>query len=126
MMLLAAFAALAMVLAAIGIHAVLSYDVSQRTREIGIRMALGAMPGRVLREIVGYSTRLAVTGLVAGLLISLVLARFLASLLFHVRPIDPPALVAAALVIGAIAVAASYLPARRAIATDPIAAMRDE
>ena len=126
MLLLAAFAALAMVLAAIGIHAVLSYDVSQRTREIGIRMALGAMPGRVLREIVGYSTRLAVTGLVAGLVISLVLARFLASLLFHIRPIDPPALVGAALAIGAIAVAASYLPARRAIATDPIAAMRDE
>jgi putative ABC transport system permease protein len=126
MLLLGAFAGLAMLLAAIGIHAVLSYDVSQRTREIGIRMALGAMPGRVVREIVGYGAKLAVAGLIAGIVASAALARFLASLLFQVTPIDPPALIAAMLALGAIAVAASYLPARRAVDTDPVAAMRDE
>ncbi len=126
MLLLAAFAGLAMLLAAIGIHAVLSYDVSQRTREIGIRMALGAMPGRVIREIVGYSARLTALGLVIGLVASLALARFLASLLFRVTPIDPPAFVVATLALGTIAFAASYLPARRAIGTNPVTAMRDE
>ena len=91
MLLLAAFAALAMVLAAIGIHAVLSYDVTQRTREIGIRMALGAMPGRVMREIVGHSARLAATGLVARpAAISLALTRFLAQPAVS-HPSDRPA-----------------------------------
>jgi putative ABC transport system permease protein len=125
MLLLAAFAALAMVLAAIGIHTVLSYDVAQRTREIGIRMALGARPGRVLREIVGDGARLAAAGLLVGLVASLALTRFLASLLFQVRPLDPAALLAGIVALGAIAIGASYLPARRAVGTDPIAAMRD-
>jgi ABC-type antimicrobial peptide transport system permease subunit len=89
-------------------------------------MALGAMPGRVVREIVGYGARLAVAGLIAGIVASVALARFLASLLFQVAPIDPPALIAAMLALGAIAVAASYLPARRAVDTDAVAAMRDE
>ncbi len=126
MLLLAAFAALAMLLAAIGIHAVLSYDVTQRTREIGIRIALGARPGRVMREIVGRGARLTLLGLLFGLAASFALTRFLASLLFQVRPIDAPALVAATVALAAIALVASYLPARRALATDPVAAMRDE
>ena len=126
MLLLAGFAALAMILAAIGIHAVLSYDVAQRTREIGIRMALGALPGRVMREIVGHGARLALVGLLLGIAASLALTRFLASLLFQVQPLDAPALLAATVALAAIAIVASYLPARRAIATDPVAAMRDE
>ena len=115
-----------MMLAAVGIHAVLSYDVTQRTREIGIRMALGALPGRVMREIVGRGARLALVGLLLGIAASLALTRFLASLLFQVQPIDAPALLAATVALAAIAVVASYLPARRAIATDPVAAIRDE
>jgi putative ABC transport system permease protein len=126
MLLLAVFAVLAMMLAAVGIHAVLSYDVAQRTREIGIRMALGALPGRVMREIVGRGARLALVGLLLGIAASLALTRFLASLLFQVQPIDAPALLAATVALAAIAVVASYLPARRAIATDPVAAIRDE
>jgi predicted permease len=126
MLLLATFAALAMLLAAVGIHAVLSYDVAQRTREIGIRMALGALPGTVMREIVRDGARLAVVGLILGLAASLALTRFISGLLFQVRPIDPPALIAASVALASIALVASYLPARRVIGTDPIAAIRDE
>lgn len=126
MLLLAAFAALAMLLAALGIHAVLSYDVTQRTREIGIRMALGALPGRVMKEIVGRGARLAAIGLLLGVAVSFALTRFVSSLLFEVRPLDPAAIAASMAALAAIALVASYLPARRAIGTDPVAAIRDE
>jgi len=126
MLLLAAFAALAMLLAALGIHAVLSYDVTQRTREIGIRMALGALPGRVMKEIVGRGARLAAIGLLLGVAVSFALTRFVTSLLFEVRPLDPAAIAASMAALAGIALVASYLPARRAIATDPVAAIRDE
>jgi putative ABC transport system permease protein len=126
MLLLAILAGMAMALAAVGIHAVLSYDVARRTREIGIRMALGARPGDVMRGIVGRGARLTAIGLGIGTAASLLLTRFLSSLLFEVKPTDAATLVASAGALAAIALVASYLPARRAIGTDPLAAIRDE
>jgi putative ABC transport system permease protein len=126
MLLLAVLAGMAMALAAVGIHAVLSYDVAQRTREIGIRMALGALPGQVMRGILGRGARLTAIGLGLGTAASLVLTRFLSSLLFEVKPMDAATLIVAATALAAIALIASYLPARRAIGTDPVAAIRDE
>ena len=125
MLLLAAFAATALLLAALGIYAVLSYDISQRRREIGIRMALGARPGAVSRLVMFRGTALAGIGLAVGGLASVAFARVLRGLLFEVAPDDPATFVGVSLLLGAVAAAASYLPARRVIRTDPIAALRD-
>jgi putative ABC transport system permease protein len=124
-LLLAAFAVAALLLAALGIYAVLSYDVAQRRREIGIRMALGARPGVVSRLVMWRGTALAGVGLVVGGLASIALARVLRGLLFEVAPDDVTTFVGVSLLLGGVAAAASYLPARRVIRTDPIAALRD-
>jgi putative ABC transport system permease protein len=125
MLLLAVFAAAALLLAALGIYAVLSYDVAQRRREIGIRMALGARPCAVSRLVLWRGTALAGIGLLIGGLASIGFARVLRGLLFEVAPSDVTTFVGVSVLLGAAAAAASYLPARRVIRTDPMAALRD-
>ena len=126
MILLAAFASLALVLAAVGLYGVLAYQVNRQVPEIGLRMALGATPGEVLRRIVGRGVGLAGIGTVVGLAGAIALARFIESLLFGVKPTDPATYAAVAAVLLAAAAAASYLPARRATRVDPIIALRAE
>jgi predicted permease len=122
--LLGFFAGLALVLAGIGIYGVLSYTVSQRTQEIGIRMALGAGRSEVLRLVVGQGLGLALSGVALGLIAAAGLSRWLASLLFEVRPLDPPTFAGVAVGLLGAAVLASLVPARRATRLDPVAALR--
>ena len=124
MFLLGAFAALAMVLAALGIYGVISYSVTQRTREIGVRMALGADAGRVRAMVVLQGLRLCLLGLGGGVLAALALTRLLASQLFGISPADPATYVALAAIILTVAVAASLVPALRATRVDPMVALR--
>jgi len=124
--LLGAFAALALWLAALGLYGVLSSDVTQRTHEIGVRLALGADRRRVLREILWKGTSVALAGLLAGLAASAALARSLGALLFEVQPLDPSVFVGVSLVILTVAALASDLPARRASSIDPAVALRHE
>jgi putative ABC transport system permease protein len=126
MLLLGAFAALGLMLATVGIYGVVSSSVTHRTHEIGIRMALGAGQPAVLKLVVRQGLSLALIGIVIGLAASLGLTRFLQSLLFGVKPIDPGTFVAAALLWTAIALLACYIPARRATRVDPIVALRYE
>ncbi len=123
-MLLTVFAALALLLAAIGIYGVMSYAVSQRTSEIGIRLALGAEQRDILRMIVGNGIRLALIGLTAGGVLAAGLRRTLTSLLFQTRTTDPVTFTIVVAVLGAVAVLASYLPARRASRIAPVEALR--
>jgi predicted permease len=120
------FGVIALILAAAGIFGVISYSVACRTREIGIRMALGATPGNVLRQILGESVRFVLAGLAAGVALSLGIVRLLASLLFGVRPADPLTFLGVALLLLAVALLAGYIPARRAMHVDPIVALRQE
>jgi putative ABC transport system permease protein len=124
--LLASFAVIAFLLAAVGIYGVISYDVSQRTNEIGIRMALGAQPRDVRRMILGQGARLAVYGIVAGLMGAGILTRWMGAMLFGVNPTDAGTFAAIAISLSAVALAASYLPSRRAMALEPVAALRHE
>jgi putative ABC transport system permease protein len=124
--LLGAFSTAALLLAALGIYGVIAYAVSQRTREIGVRVALGATPRDVLRLVVGQGVRMTATGLGVGLLVSLAATRLMRSMLFGVEPSDPLTLAAVLAVLGAVALLASYLPARRAARTDPLQALRAE
>jgi putative ABC transport system permease protein len=126
MQLFVAFAGFALLLAAIGTYGVLSYVVAQRRREIGIRMALGAERARVLRSVMGEGLQLAGIGLVAGLTGAVVLTRLMQTLLFGVRPGDPATLAGVAVLITAVAAAASLVPAVRATRVDPIVVLRDE
>lgn len=121
-----AFAVLALILSCIGLYGLLSYEVSRRTREIGIRMALGAERRDVLRLVVGQGITLALIGTIAGVAVALVLTRFLSSLLFNVKPADPATFTAIAVLIALVAFAASYIPARRATRVDPMVALRYE
>jgi ABC-type antimicrobial peptide transport system permease subunit len=123
--LLALFAGVALALAATGIFGVMSYTVAQRTREISIRMALGAHAGDVLRMIVGRAVALAGVGVVVGLAAALVLGRVIRNLLFGVALLDPLTLSGVVLVLLASAAAASFLPARRALMLDPGSALRE-
>jgi putative ABC transport system permease protein len=129
MTLLGAFAGLALLLATIGIYGVISYSMSRRAREIGIRMALGAEKKDVLRAVIKQGLRLAVTGVALGVMVAMILTRVLASfshLLYGVRAEDPLTFLAVALVLIGAAVLASYIPARRAAKVDPIVALRYE
>jgi putative ABC transport system permease protein len=126
MLLLGIFAAVALVLAAIGIFGVMSYTVSQRTREIGIRMALGAQGGSVVSMVVRQAMILAVVGLVVGVVAALALSRTMTTLLFEMSPTDPVTFATVAGVLASVAFLASYLPARRAANVDPIEALRAE
>jgi predicted permease len=119
MLLLTIFATIALLLAAIGIYGVMSYSVEQRTQEIGIRMALGSSRGDVLKLMLGAGLKLAGIGVAIGLALAYLLTRFLASLLFSVKAGDPWTLAAVAGILGLVALIATYIPARRAAATDP-------
>jgi putative ABC transport system permease protein len=121
-----AFAAIALALAAVGVYGVIAYSVSQRTREIGVRVALGAQRGNVLALILGHGAVLAAAGIGIGLAGALGVTRFLRAMLFGVSPFDPVSFVAVTLVLSAIAFLASYLPARRAARVDPVEALRQE
>ena len=124
--LLAAFAGLALLLAAIGIFGVMSYSVAQRSHEIGIRIALGAQREQVLRLVVGQGLLLALIGAVVGVAGAFALTRYLKTLLFNVRATDPLTFVAVPLILCTVALFASYLPARRAMQVDPMLALRYE
>jgi putative ABC transport system permease protein len=122
----AIFAALALILAAIGIYGVLSYSVSQRTRELGIRRALGAQSRDVLRLVIVQGMKLTALGIVLGLVMSFVLARLINSLLFGITAYDPATFSLMCVVLISVGLLACYLPARRAMGVDPITALRIE
>jgi predicted permease len=124
--LLGLFAGLALLLAAIGTYGILSYSVTERRREIGIHMALGATRSNVLGMVLGRGMRLTVVGLLAGLAAALGLTRLLQTQLFNVRPTDPVTMVSVAALIAAVAFAACYIPASRATRVDPMVVLRDE
>jgi putative ABC transport system permease protein len=125
-LLIGVFATVALLLAAVGIYGVMSYAVAQRTREIGIRMALGAEQEHVLRMVLRNGTALALSGIAIGLASAFLLARLIAALLFETSTADPPTFSLVPLLLLAVAVLASYVPARRAARTDPMAALRCE
>jgi len=121
-----AFAFTALLLAIVGIYGVVSYSVAQRTREMGIRMALGAQPGSLVQLVMRQGGRMAILGIGAGVLFALGLGRFAEKLLYGVRPSDPLTYVCVALVLAAVAVGATILPARRATRVDPALALRSD
>jgi len=126
MLLLSVFAALALVLACVGIYGVISYLVSQRTQEIGVRMALGAERGDVLRLVLGHGARMALVGVAIGVGAALALTRLMANQLFGVSAYDPLTFAAVAMLLIVVAVAACYIPARRAMSVNPMIALRHE
>jgi len=126
MTLLTAFAALALLLASLGLYGLLSYTVTQRSREIGLRMALGASASRVVGMVVLRGVALAAAGLVAGLSAAWLMAGAMSKILYGVQATDPMTYGAVALLLAAIAAAASWIPARRAVSIDPISVLREE
>jgi putative ABC transport system permease protein len=123
MVLLALFAGVAVTLAAIGVYGVMAYTVAQRVTEIGVRMAIGASPARVIAMVVWQGATLALKGIAFGLVASAIIATAAESLLFDVRGLDPLTFVAAPLILGAAALLACYLPARRAARMSPLSAL---
>ena len=126
MQLLGGFAFLALLLAAIGIYGVMAYLVNQRTREIGIRMALGARPASVVRLVVSYALGLATGGVVLGVAAAALLTRLIAGMLFNISPTDPWTFAAITVMLIATALMATLTPARRAARVDPMVALRTE
>jgi putative ABC transport system permease protein len=126
LILIGAFAAIALTLSVVGIYGVTAYSVAQRTREIGIRIALGAQRGELLGLLLRQGMLLVVCGVIAGVIASLALTRFLASMLFDVQPIDLLTFGGVVLLLVAVSAVACFLPARRAMRVDPIVALRYE
>jgi len=126
MLLLALFAGIALFLAAVGLYGVVSYTVSQRTREIGLRMAMGARPGQVMGMVVGGGMKLAAAGVAIGLAAAVALARLVESMLFEIAPSDPTSYAITSFVLLAVAILACVVPARRAMRVDPIVALQQE
>jgi putative ABC transport system permease protein len=126
MLLVAVFGGVALLLTAVGLYGVVAYSTSQRTREIGVRLAMGATGGDVLRLVVGGGVKLAAIGIVIGLAAAAALSRFVEAMLFEVEPSDPASYAMTALLLLAVAVAACYVPARRAARVDPLVALHTE
>jgi putative ABC transport system permease protein len=126
MLLLIVFAGIALVLAAVGIYGVISYAVTQRTQEIGIRMALGAPRARVMRMVLGQAMTLTIVGIAAGSAGAWTLTRLMQKLLFGVKPSDPATFVAVSVLLAAVAAAAAAIPGLRATRVDPVIALRAE
>ena len=124
--LLGGFAALALLLGIVGLYGVIAYAVSQRRREIGVRLALGAQRGSVYQLVLREAGRLTAIGIAAGLVLSVIGATLMRNLLFGTPPWDAPTLIAVSAILGLSALTASYIPARRAAAVDPIEALRAE
>ena len=125
-LLMGVLGAVALLLAAMGIYGVISYLVAQRTRELGIRLALGAQRRDLLKLVLGQGLTLTMIGVAAGLALALALTRFLSSMLYGVCASDPATFIAIALLLAGVALAASYLPARRAMKVDPLVALRHD
>ena len=122
----ALFAGAALILAAVGTYGVMSYAVSTRTRELGVRAALGASPASLLRLVVGQGAALTAIAVVLGVAAGLLLTRLMAAMLYGVTPRDPGTFVGVAVVLSVVALTATWVPARRAITINPIRALRDE
>ncbi len=124
--LLGVFAAVALLLASVGIYGVMSYSFSQRTREVGIRVALGAQRSDILLMALGEGTRIIITGLIVGLLGAVIVTRVFRSMLFGIEPADPVTFVFVSGMLAGVALLACFLPARRATRVDALLALRDE
>jgi ABC-type antimicrobial peptide transport system permease subunit len=122
----AVFGALALVLAAIGLYSVIAYNVTQRTHEMGVRVALGAQARDVISLVVREGLRIVIPGVALGAIVSLIAGKWVAPLLFEVSPKDPPVLVAVIVTLLGVAVMASWLPAQRASRVDPNEALRSD
>jgi ABC-type antimicrobial peptide transport system permease subunit len=120
------FAAVALTLATVGLYGLLSYSVARRTQEIGVRVSLGAQRSDVLRLILGEGARLALIGIVLGIVASLAVTRLMSSLLFGIKPSDPLTFITVAALLSLVALFASYVPARHAMRVDPMVALRYE
>lgn len=126
LVLLALFGGLALFLVIVGVYAVIAYNVSQRTREMGLRMALGAKPVDITRMILGQTTRLAIVGVLLGLTLAAALTRLMSSLLYGLQATDAPTFAGVALALEVVVLLASYVPARRATRVPPTVALRYE